>query len=336
MSGGDLSQTVSEVSTSNFIYHYTDQKGLLGIIANRSIWATHFQHLNDESEWKIGCNLYRTYIKELLKDETDMRRLFPCVSTRLPGFELHDTLTEFVDGVVGTTAKQNPFIVCFSGAGPYDLEIGRTAGDDLNQWRAYAGGSGGVAIGFDREELIKRVRALAQEQPISAIALRCIYDHAVLDKRFSEITHEFLAAIEEAFPLKSAGVPQGESEIEDLRRKSEIKFLSDLVVAIAQVKHSAFRSENEHRLIVLPRGENRNLKFRPGKSSLVPYVELSLADKENAISFIRQIIVGPSARKDDAIDALKVLLREHNYTLREDGAEGGVEIKASAIPYRNW
>jgi hypothetical protein len=32
------------------LFHYTDANGLLGILRSRSLWATHFQSLNDTSE----------------------------------------------------------------------------------------------------------------------------------------------------------------------------------------------------------------------------------------------------------------------------------------------
>lgn len=32
------------------LYHYTTQQGLLGILENKCIWATHYKFLNDYSE----------------------------------------------------------------------------------------------------------------------------------------------------------------------------------------------------------------------------------------------------------------------------------------------
>jgi len=35
------------------LYHYTNQKGLLGILKEKCIWATHLRYLNDMSEGEI-------------------------------------------------------------------------------------------------------------------------------------------------------------------------------------------------------------------------------------------------------------------------------------------
>lgn len=32
------------------LFHYTDAKGLTGIIENQSIWASHYEYLNDSEE----------------------------------------------------------------------------------------------------------------------------------------------------------------------------------------------------------------------------------------------------------------------------------------------
>jgi|WetSurMetagenome_2_1015567.scaffolds.fasta_scaffold1664213_1 hypothetical protein len=37
-------------------YHYTSQRGLLGIMKEKKIWATNIRYLNDESEFDYGVN----------------------------------------------------------------------------------------------------------------------------------------------------------------------------------------------------------------------------------------------------------------------------------------
>jgi hypothetical protein len=39
------------------LYHYTTQAGLLGIIKEREIWATHTQHLNDQREYRLAIDM---------------------------------------------------------------------------------------------------------------------------------------------------------------------------------------------------------------------------------------------------------------------------------------
>ena len=35
---------------ASFLYHYTSQRGLLGILENKKIWATNIHYLNDSAE----------------------------------------------------------------------------------------------------------------------------------------------------------------------------------------------------------------------------------------------------------------------------------------------
>lgn len=42
-----------EPKEPELLYHYTTQEGLLGILKDRCIWATHIRYLNDTSEGNI-------------------------------------------------------------------------------------------------------------------------------------------------------------------------------------------------------------------------------------------------------------------------------------------
>ena len=51
------------------LYHYTTQTGLLGIIRDRQIWATHTQYLNDHREFLHAVDLVRGEIQRLLNEQ---------------------------------------------------------------------------------------------------------------------------------------------------------------------------------------------------------------------------------------------------------------------------
>jgi hypothetical protein len=53
------------------LYHYTTQKGLLGIVKEREIWATHHQYLNDTQEFLHAQALFRDEIEKRLNSESD-------------------------------------------------------------------------------------------------------------------------------------------------------------------------------------------------------------------------------------------------------------------------
>jgi len=46
------------------LYHYTSQKGLLGIIGQGEIWATDILYLNDTMEYRYAVNLLSENIRK--------------------------------------------------------------------------------------------------------------------------------------------------------------------------------------------------------------------------------------------------------------------------------
>jgi hypothetical protein len=107
------------------IYHYTSPGGLLGIIENGLIWASHISHLNDERE--VG------YARELLDDVTDWLH-----EARNDGLE---TEVAYARGAIQTIRTihdfTNFFVASFS-----------SEWNSLSQWSRYAG-AGGYAVGID-------------------------------------------------------------------------------------------------------------------------------------------------------------------------------------------
>src|ERR1700690_3079448 len=47
------------------LYHYTDARGLEGIIRAQQVWLTHYQHLNDPSEMEFGMSVAKKTLAEV-------------------------------------------------------------------------------------------------------------------------------------------------------------------------------------------------------------------------------------------------------------------------------
>src|SRR5713226_3624475 len=103
------------------LYHYTGQTGLLGIIGEKQIWATHTPYLNDRREFMHAVDLVREEISELLTSSDHQTRTI---------------LQEMKDGISGIESM-NVCVCSFS-----------EERDSLSQWRAYGSGTSGFAIGF--------------------------------------------------------------------------------------------------------------------------------------------------------------------------------------------
>src|SRR5271170_2737848 len=101
---------------SSPLYHYTGQSGLLGIIKEKQIWATHTQYLNDRREYLHALDLVREKIARLLGSADQQRRI----------------ILEGMKNSVSGTETMNVCVCSFSGEG-----------DSLSQWRAYGSGMSG-------------------------------------------------------------------------------------------------------------------------------------------------------------------------------------------------
>jgi hypothetical protein len=104
------------------LYHYTTQDGLLGIVKNKEIWATHTQYLNDQREYLHALKIVREEIKAVKNITTNPqhRALLNDMAVGLDGIES-------INVCVCSFSKDR---------------------DSLPQWRAYSDATSGFAIGF--------------------------------------------------------------------------------------------------------------------------------------------------------------------------------------------
>jgi hypothetical protein len=120
---------ILERTPPKILYHYTTQQGLLGIIRDREIWATHTQYLNDVREFRHAL--------ELAREELSAMREYPDRDERASG-----CLNEMEEGLAPGMESINVCVCSFS-----------ERGDVLSQWRAYGGSASGFAIGFSGDFL---------------------------------------------------------------------------------------------------------------------------------------------------------------------------------------
>jgi hypothetical protein len=135
-------------SPPDFLYHYTGQVGLLGIVEQAELWATKIQYMNDATEFGLALHLASARsLDDIISNSNHLSEKAACAR-----------LLESLRGLEDI----NIFAVCFC-----------ENGDLLSQWRGYAGGRYGYSIGFDSDVLM-------QIADRSGFTLgRCIYDTAV-------------------------------------------------------------------------------------------------------------------------------------------------------------
>ena len=107
------------------LYHYTDDRGLKGILESGTIRLTNVANLNDPAELEHGFSHAVEIINRRAASGPPESKTFALLFER---FLIDD----------GVAAAGHYFVSCFS-----------AAGDDLGQWRAYADNGRGFALGFD-------------------------------------------------------------------------------------------------------------------------------------------------------------------------------------------
>lgn len=104
------------------LYHYTTAAGLLGIIQQKEIWATHTQYLNDPLEFRHALQIVREELGAMRAASEDGDR-----TRMLEQMQKHTTGIEIANVCVTSFSEDR---------------------DSLSQWRAYSGGGAGFSIGF--------------------------------------------------------------------------------------------------------------------------------------------------------------------------------------------
>jgi hypothetical protein len=119
-----------------FVYHYTNAPGLLGIITSSALWASDVEFLNDAEELTYA----RTDVLDRLRivaDETASAIDKSNGAEQMRVEMIRNVVAELEKTAeTSRSAAYHAYVTCFC-----------ESDDLLSQWRGY-GGSGGYAIGF--------------------------------------------------------------------------------------------------------------------------------------------------------------------------------------------
>lgn len=188
-------------------------------------------------------------------------------------------------------------------------------GDSLSQWRAYSGSGAGYAIGFDSKRL--DLIAKANECKLA----KCIYD--------DKAQFEFIDAIVETSLVENRlrkDEPVEGDDVDDLVPGGDFAYRINRYACV--LKNGNFSSEEEWRLI--SRGISyRRMQYRPGRSTIVPYRSIDLADSEGKMP-VAEIVIGPTPQPEQAGKAVFGLLYASGLKPMR------ISIRQSSIPFRNW
>jgi hypothetical protein len=134
------------------LYHYTDQAGLIGILATGELWATKIQYMNDGTEFEHALKLATAIVDQ-----------------RTEGLENEEDKEILKKGLSFTKSMRLSNICSVSFCEDPDL---------LSQWRGYATSGTGYSIGF-RSDALSSIGEGGPE--------KCVYDEADQSKIINEL-----------------------------------------------------------------------------------------------------------------------------------------------------
>jgi hypothetical protein len=265
------------------LFHYTDASGLLGILRSCSLWATHFQSLNDPSEMHYAITQARDLLDSLVEKGPEDK-----------GWFLRDAKELLNEAFEGEGLA--PYIVSFC-----DL------GNLLSQWREYGNRGSGFSIGFD----FRRLSAIFDT---GTRVFKITYDPKVQCDVLSATFEEYWNVLlrwqhkgAETFDLPSA--PE-----QNIKCHCVAQLVSLLLIECATFKNPGFMEEKEWRLIQLGAGDSHR-KFRTGRFGIAPYIELKTPNDEKLP--IKKVIQGPTADQFSAKRSVEMLLQDYGYAAVE-------------------
>jgi len=283
------------------LYHYTTQAGLLGIIKDRTIWATHTQYLNDRREFLHAVDLVGREIGRLLTAGQTAAGMIALDKMR---------------SILSKSPESINVCVC---------SFSETS-DSLSQWRAY-GRSSGFAIGFTQNVL----QAAVEKQQFDLAP--CIYDPA----KQLEIVRGLVEEVLDEYVSKDPGIEGWKPDDEGAEMFWETggNLLNYLYRYAPMLKDQAFSEEREWR-IISPPVFAQILDYREGRSLIIPYYRLPLWEEGNKTE-IHEIIVGPTQDVDRSIKSVRKMIMGRGVMKdRTNLGLGYTPVRASQVPYRDW
>ncbi|MGO9338426.1 MAG: DUF2971 domain-containing protein [Terracidiphilus sp.] len=302
------------VGEPEVVYHYTTVDTMVKIVTSGKIWATSISYLNDSTE---GEHFLRM-----------VRQRLPCL---LAQYQLRDSVLSKL-GSEPKPIEERPFIASFS-----------AEGDSLPQWRSYCPQGNGVAIGF-------RVGCLTRARPPLDVD---IYRHEVQFKSVEYMAEDTPDLFLDDCIANVVGDTDGFLALAETLYGKENRLAREHIFGMfaeseaCRRKHESFSAEREYRLIISGT-PSKFLEFRPVRSTLIPYVQLSIPDmsplkmddKEDELNgefgigggykkldFVAKVFVGPTSNTDLSIDAVEAFFRKQNLDVR---------VVPSNCPFRDW
>lgn len=317
-----------------YLYHYTNYKGLKGILETQTLWATHYKGLNDTSEIKhlhsqmeeILHNHIRDIIRKDMKRGYHRKRFWEKLGgiTKIARSEAKRLTDVFYEttftGMPNAVPFAEPYVLSFcshNDHGDYVRKNGL-----LSQWRAY-GEKGGYALIFDTKHLLGCLKLEHQAHYYSGLNFGDVVYDGQIDKFETEFAGLFAALGEWVHAFASQNNEPPSADV-----------FTPFLNAATRFKHRGFQEESEVRIIAVPISEALKkiakdpspLKIKPTPirkmgEAQVQYIVLNDVPKKKPLPIV-QIIVGPQPDQQKCAEEVKRLVGKKD-----------IKITCSETPY---
>lgn len=288
------------------LYHYTDARGLYGIVTSQQLWCSDAGFVNDAQEIQYGLGLIDRIITSLIDepDRSENSRRF-LKNTR-----------------VWVRSHHRVFIACFC-----------EKPNLLSQWKTYADRGGGYVLGFGINDNTKTLTVLGGQKewqkPFFRRVIYCLDEQT----RLARLYLTEICSVRDTVSMQSHSI----SEFDEEMIWSSIALgVSDTLIDMAMTfKHPGFEEEKEWRLV---RGIRKDMvpkhcHIRPAGSYVLPYAETLLVESSakvpNELEFpLRYVGYGPTLDPERAKIGVDLLLNKANLDASK------IVVRGHDIPYR--
>jgi len=253
----------------NVLFHYSDFRGLNGIVVNNEIWMGNLFFLNDEKEYELGLEVFKRVLEQ--KKEQYAGTPFLIFLNSLNGIES-----------------------LLKDSAPLSFSL-TEEGDLLSQWRGYTNNGIGVSIGLNCQ-ILKG----------DSLLLPCIY-HTTEQEEYIEyivsLAYEIFSSTKETGKHdKSHCENPLEMPYWDAINEAGRKFIGQINVACSIIKHSTFSEEKEWRLISFDRS---GIEFIPKETFIKPIKKIKVATD----GLVNSIKVGPNPNQNLCVNSIEEMIR---------------------------
>lgn len=262
----ELAARENEASTRDLpevVYHYTDYRGLKGILTSRCFWIMHYRSMNDPSEVSHGYQAVKAAVERYAQSSDASHKEF---------------WDKFAARFLRSAEMFCHYVLAFCESADY-----------LPAWRWYGDDGAGFAIGVKKNYFTS-----IKDLKIPLVIGRVTYDEEAFSRNLLPYFH-LITSLLYSWQGSPASSREGEEALAALEGAAAPYLLAEALCH----KNEQYREEREWRIVATHFiGKKYDIGWKDGKDAKfagsIPYViSPALADEQ-----VAQILAGPRCNLD--------------------------------------